>query len=219
MSARDERGFTLIEILAVVAILALVAAFVVPNLGGLRVRALRAEAQQLAAQLELARQRAIVTGVPHRLWLELDQRSTGSSGSPRIPRTAELAAERAGARPATATPRSRSSAPPAPRARLPPDPGQLRQPPGGRRAVLLRGGRDAAGPDRRAARSSVEFARDGTADYTEIYLAGRARAITSRSTSSRSTSACGSAMTCRASFAQRAEGERRPAGWASRCSR
>src|SRR5262245_53371163 len=68
-----DRGFTLIEILAVVAILALVAAFVVPNMGGLRRRALRAEAQQIAAQLELARQRAIVTGVPHRVWLELDQ--------------------------------------------------------------------------------------------------------------------------------------------------
>jgi prepilin-type N-terminal cleavage/methylation domain-containing protein len=69
----DERGFTLIEILAVVAIIALVAAFVVPSMGGLRMRALRAEARQIASQLELARQRAIVTGVPHRLWLELDQ--------------------------------------------------------------------------------------------------------------------------------------------------
>ena len=66
MARAATRGFTLIEILAVVAILALVAAFVVPNMGGFRARALRAEAQQLAAQLELARQRAIVTGVPHR---------------------------------------------------------------------------------------------------------------------------------------------------------
>src|SRR5262249_30547807 len=68
-----QRGFTLIEILAVVAILALVAAFVVPNLGGFRRRALNNEAHQLAAQLELARQRAIVTGVPHQVWLDLDQ--------------------------------------------------------------------------------------------------------------------------------------------------
>src|SRR6267142_4827808 len=73
MARRHERGFTLIEILAVVAILALVAAFVVPNLGGFRRRALHNEARQLASQLELARQRAIVTGVPHRVWLELDQ--------------------------------------------------------------------------------------------------------------------------------------------------
>src|SRR5262245_41978407 len=69
----SRRGFTLIEILAVVAILALVAAFVAPNFGGMRLRALRAEAKQLSGQLELARQRAIVTGVPHRLWFELDQ--------------------------------------------------------------------------------------------------------------------------------------------------
>jgi len=66
-------GFTLIEILAVVAILGLVAALVLPNLGGFRARALRDEARQIAAQLELARQRAIVTGVPHRLWMELDE--------------------------------------------------------------------------------------------------------------------------------------------------
>ena len=70
---RPRRGFTLIEILAVVAILALVAAFIVPNFGGMRLRALREEAKQLGGQLELARQRAIVTGVPHRIWLELDQ--------------------------------------------------------------------------------------------------------------------------------------------------
>jgi type II secretion system protein H len=69
---RTRRGFTLIEILAVVAIFALVAAFIAPNFGGMRARALRAEAKLLAGQLELARQRAIVTGVPHRLWLELD---------------------------------------------------------------------------------------------------------------------------------------------------
>ena len=66
------RGFTLIEILAVVAILAIVAAAVIPNLSGIRARALRDEARQIAGQLELARQRAIVTGVPHRVWLELD---------------------------------------------------------------------------------------------------------------------------------------------------
>lgn len=72
--AQERRqGFTLIEILAVAAILALVAAFVAPNLGGLRKRALRAEAQRISSQLELARQRAIVTGIPHRLWMDLDE--------------------------------------------------------------------------------------------------------------------------------------------------
>ncbi len=71
--ARRGRGFTLIEILAVVAILALVAALVFPNLSGFQIRALRNEARHIAAQLELARQRAIVTGTPHRMWMDLDQ--------------------------------------------------------------------------------------------------------------------------------------------------
>lgn len=71
-SGRRRAAFTLIEILAVVAILALVAAFVAPNLGMLRERRLRNEAQRLAAQLELARQRTVVTGVPHRVLFDLE---------------------------------------------------------------------------------------------------------------------------------------------------
>ena len=51
----SRAGFTLIEMLAVVAILAIVASVVLPNLGGIRHRALRNEAQQIAAQLEHTR--------------------------------------------------------------------------------------------------------------------------------------------------------------------
>jgi prepilin-type N-terminal cleavage/methylation domain-containing protein len=72
---RRRTGFTLIEILAVVAILALTAAVVVPNLGMLGQRALRNEARVLASQLELGRQRAIMTGTPHRLLIDLDAAS------------------------------------------------------------------------------------------------------------------------------------------------
>jgi type II secretion system protein H len=74
-TARERRrkaAFTLIEMMAVVAIFGLMASFVIPNLGTLRSRALQREAQRLGGQLELARQRTIVTGVPHRLWLDLD---------------------------------------------------------------------------------------------------------------------------------------------------
>lgn len=71
MAPVRRAGFTLIEVLAVAAILALVAALVAPNLSGLQQWRLRSEAQRIAARLELARQRAIVTGVPHRLWLDL----------------------------------------------------------------------------------------------------------------------------------------------------
>ena len=66
-------GFTLIEMLAVVAIFALVASFVVPNIGAVRDRRLRAQAQQIAAHLELGRQRAVMTGIPHRVLLDLDE--------------------------------------------------------------------------------------------------------------------------------------------------
>lgn len=72
--ARGSRrsGFTLIELLAVVLILGLLAAMVAPNVGFGGSQALRSEADQLADALEFARQRAIMTGRPHRVWLDLD---------------------------------------------------------------------------------------------------------------------------------------------------
>jgi prepilin-type N-terminal cleavage/methylation domain-containing protein len=71
-AVRREAAFTLIEILAVVAILALVATFVMPNFGLLGTRALTHQAEQIANQLELARQRSVVTAIPHRLLIDLD---------------------------------------------------------------------------------------------------------------------------------------------------
>jgi type II secretory pathway pseudopilin PulG len=69
---RSAAAFTLLELLAIVAIFALMTTFVLPNIGAVRDRALRSQAQRLAAQLELARQRAVVTGTPHRLLIDLD---------------------------------------------------------------------------------------------------------------------------------------------------
>ena len=71
-SPRRRAGFTLIEMMAVVAIFALLAGFVAPNLGLLSSRRLQQQAEQISAQLELARQRAIVTGIPHRLAIDLE---------------------------------------------------------------------------------------------------------------------------------------------------
>jgi type II secretory pathway pseudopilin PulG len=58
--------------LAVVAIFALMASFVLPNLGVFRSRALRHQAERLAGLLELARQRSVVTAVPHRVVIDID---------------------------------------------------------------------------------------------------------------------------------------------------
>lgn len=69
------RGFSLIEMLAVVLIFALMAMFVLPNLDLVRSRALGQAAERIASRLELARQRTIVTGIPHRLWIDLDDES------------------------------------------------------------------------------------------------------------------------------------------------
>jgi type II secretion system protein H len=65
-------GFTLIEMIAVVTILGLLVALVAPNLGALSGVTLRSAADALAARLELARQRAVMTGIPHRVWIDLD---------------------------------------------------------------------------------------------------------------------------------------------------
>lgn len=69
---RRRRAFTLIELLAVVALVALVAGLVLPRVGIGGGRRTLGEAEQLAAAVEYARQRAAVTGTPHRLLLDLD---------------------------------------------------------------------------------------------------------------------------------------------------
>jgi prepilin-type N-terminal cleavage/methylation domain-containing protein len=73
--AAGERsdGFTLLELIAVVLIIGLVAGLAVPNLGILGEQRLRDEAQRLAAELADARQRTVMTGIRHRLVLDLDE--------------------------------------------------------------------------------------------------------------------------------------------------
>jgi type II secretion system protein H len=67
------RGFTLVELLAVLVIFGLLAAIALPNLGIRSSRMLDEEARRLASSLEFARQRAVMTGVPHRVLVDLDQ--------------------------------------------------------------------------------------------------------------------------------------------------
>lgn len=73
LPARSARGFTLIEMMAVVVILMLVAGIVLPNLG-LRAGAVaRDEAISLGAALEMARQRSVATRCAHRVVFDLDR--------------------------------------------------------------------------------------------------------------------------------------------------
>src|SRR5213594_2834339 len=61
---RDPRGFSMIEMMVVIAILGIVAAFSVPALLSLnRSLQLKGAVQNLAGQLQLARQKAMATGV------------------------------------------------------------------------------------------------------------------------------------------------------------
>jgi prepilin-type N-terminal cleavage/methylation domain-containing protein len=72
-SGRSEGAFTLLELIAVILIIGLVAGLAVPNLGLLGEQRLRDEARRLAGELELARQRSVVTGIRHRMVLDLDE--------------------------------------------------------------------------------------------------------------------------------------------------
>lgn len=166
---RRRRGFTLIEILAVVAILALMSAFVIPNLGALTGRSLGADAQQLAAQLELGRQRAIVTGVTHRMRIDLDRgvyRLEWLAADPEAAEAtppAEIELQLAGESPLPL------AAPRAQELEFRPLPGQF----GNFNALdddVSFAGLETPEGWIETGESSIVFDRDGTASYTEIVL-------------------------------------------------
>jgi prepilin-type N-terminal cleavage/methylation domain-containing protein len=69
---KSRGGFTLIEIVAVIAIMGMVFAIGIPRLNRSQLRGLHAEAETIAASLEFARQRAIMTGVRHRVLIDLE---------------------------------------------------------------------------------------------------------------------------------------------------
>ncbi len=70
---RSRLAFTLLEMMAVVLLIGMLLAVAVPNLGVTRAAALRANVRMLAADLEFARQRAVMTGQHHRVMLGLDK--------------------------------------------------------------------------------------------------------------------------------------------------
>ncbi len=70
--APRKRAFTLIEMLAVLLIMALVIGITLPNLTLRSERLVLDDAQKLAASLAYTRQRAVATGTPHRVVVDLD---------------------------------------------------------------------------------------------------------------------------------------------------
>lgn len=73
LSPRSQTaGFTLIEMMAVIVIMGLVFALGIPRLGSSKLRILKAEAESIATSIEFARQRAIMTAIPHRLLIDLE---------------------------------------------------------------------------------------------------------------------------------------------------
>ena len=165
---RGRVGFTLLELLAVLLIGALLMGIMIPNLGPLRSRTLRQHAERIVAKADLARQRAVITGAPHRLVIDLESSTYGLEW---MRNTAESEAddltEDSGLLP---TDKPVSLKPPAQKertfARLP---GIL-----GRTAVLTDGVEFAVieipGGFIDSGTTFVTFERDGTASFTRIVL-------------------------------------------------
>lgn len=69
----SSQGFTLIELIAVVATFALIASMVLPNLDLGGTRAVQNTASDLATALELARERAVMTGREHVVVVDVER--------------------------------------------------------------------------------------------------------------------------------------------------
>lgn len=156
-------GFTLIEMMAVVAVMALMFLLVVPETSLSSHRQLEHAAEAVMAELELARERAIATGTPHRLTLDLDE---GTWHMERF----EVPPPEAAPAPARDPRQPVSLVPPRPeQGGFEPLPGNGRLP---RQVHLAR----VETPDGsvEVGAVGVEFARDGTATPAVLWLANDA---------------------------------------------
>jgi general secretion pathway protein H len=101
MHATDRGGFTLLELVVTLGIVALAAGIVVPRLVGLRGMAVDVAARRLADALTLARDRAILGGRPVRLVIDLDGgRWTAPEDAATLPAGVRLRGVATGGRPA-----------------------------------------------------------------------------------------------------------------------
>ena len=156
--------------IAVVAIAALLVALVAPNLNRLTGRTLREAADDLAARLELARQRTVATGIPHRLWIDLDgatyrlewvagEAEASGAAEPAPPAELDL---RGDAPLPLEAPRDETRA-------FRPLPGRLGRDEVLAQSLAFRGVETPAGLTERG-EIVIEFAPDGTADSTTLIL-------------------------------------------------
>jgi len=84
MSVRRLHGVTLLELLIVISIMAIIAAMVVPVLGGgVSTSALKGAARQIAAALRMARSDALATRQETRVMLNLEERTFQIERDPR----------------------------------------------------------------------------------------------------------------------------------------
>ncbi len=90
MDARRQHAFTLLEMLAVVLIMGLIAGIVLPGFGVTSGQALDDGARRLSSDLEFARQRTVMTGVPHRVVLDLERAAWWVEWQPPPPEEEEL---------------------------------------------------------------------------------------------------------------------------------
>jgi len=84
---RAARGFTLIEMIAVALLMALVAGLAFPNLGFRSQQSVLDEANSVAALIEYARQRAVMTGFPQQIVFDLEAQAYWLEESRPAPRS------------------------------------------------------------------------------------------------------------------------------------
>lgn len=171
---RRAAAFTLLELLAVVLIVGLIAGLVLPGLGVTGDRGLDDRAGELAADLEFARQRSVMTGVRHRVVVDLDAGTwwVEWQREPPPPGGAETDAEPAPADRGPGRPPLDLSPPRAAPDAFHPIPDETGR--SGRLdpELFFASVLTAEGPVERE-RVAVEFERDGTAEATEITLRSR----------------------------------------------
>jgi prepilin-type N-terminal cleavage/methylation domain-containing protein len=165
-----ERAFTLIELLAVLLIMALVAGLTLPNLSLGAERVVLGEAQDLASIFAFARQRAVATAVPHRIVFDLDEAAYWVEVEPEEPALFGL-----GAPLATPVPggqrKVQLSAPAHARGVFQPLPGPYGRPHGLREPVFIDSIETLAAGAIRSGQVAVVFEGDGTADPAMLVLA------------------------------------------------